>query len=291
VKSRFTFCALFALAISGCSLSSNSSSNNNPLAGVTIIEATPAPATPTPSPSPTPAPSQTQAIADGGFESGMFSTSAWTACSIPHVAPSSTASPVAAVATPAIGAVVVSASSPPFQVAASPAAATVPAIHSGTYAALTYSGTGAQTTYEPNGTKTGPAGDNGICQTFTLPTSGTLSMYVNEGDSDTGLKYADQEADIVSSTGTVTNLFYELNGAAYQTADAGGVYEERGPYALTAAPYNLTPGQTYTLFIGSYDSEPGAKYGVYMFVDDVSLIGTTTTSSASRHGATQRNRR
>jgi hypothetical protein len=203
---------------------------------------------------------------------------------VPSPSPGSTQTPFPAVASASVGAAIVSASSAPFQVAATPNAATTPAIHSGTYAALTFSGTGAQTAYENSaGAKTGPAGANGVCQTITVPTSGVLSMYVNEGGSDTGLQYADQEADLVSSSGTSTNLFYELNDPNYagtNGATAGGTWVQKGPYALTAAPYNLTPGQSLTLFIGSFDSDPGAKYGVYMFADDVSLTGTTATGAA-----------
>ena len=285
--------AIWALA--ACGVNGNSSSANNPLAGVTIIKAPPSAAptaTPVPTASPTPAPSATEALTDTGFESGGFSDG-WTACSIPHVAPSSTASPFAAVATGSIGAAIVSASSPPFQVAATPAPETTPAIDAGTYSAFTYAGTGAQTAYPSStGGKTGLAGVNGICQTFTVPTAAVLTMEVNEGGSDTGLNYADQEADIVSSGGASTNVFFELNDPVFAITSgapagttAGGTWVQRGPYNLTTAPFNLTPGQSVTLFIGSFDSDPGAKYGVYMFVDNVTVTGTTASPSSIKRVA------
>ncbi|HTV74742.1 MAG TPA: hypothetical protein VME66_13680 [Candidatus Acidoferrales bacterium] len=276
--------AFCLLVLAACSTGGGSASNNNPLAGVTIIQPTAPPSatpTPVPTPTPTPAPNMIEALTDTGFESGGFSDG-WTACSIPHVAPSSTASPFATVAPASIGAVIVSATSSPFQVAATPNPATTPAVYAGTYSALTFSGTGAQTTYATTG-KLGPAGANGVCQTFTVPTDAVLTMYVNEGGSDSGLNYADQQADIISTGGVDTNLFFELDAASYSgtgTPPAGGAWAIRGPYDLTSAPYNLTPGQSATLFIGSFDSDPAAKYGVYMFVDNVTITGFSTSSSS-----------
>jgi hypothetical protein len=291
VNLRIGAIALGLLAVTACSLSGNSSQSNNPLAGVTIVQPSPtAPptATPVPTPTPTPAPDAVEALTDTGFESGGFA-GGWTACSIPHAAPSSTATPFPAVSAAVVGAAIVSATSPSFQVTATPNPANTPAIYAGTYSAFTYSGTGAQTAYlNAAMSKTGPAGANGICQTFTVPTSASLTMYVNEGGSDTGLNYADQEADIVTSGGTTTNLFFELNDPPYAGTDgatAGGTWVERGPYALTGPPYNLTPGESVTLFIGSFDSYPSAKYGVYMFVDNVTVTGFATAASSKRGSA------
>ena len=278
-RRHYGFLALCALGLglAACSTSGNSS-NNNPLGGVTIIQpAAPTP-TPVPTPSPTPAPSSTDVLTDSGFESGGFAAG-WSKCSIPRVVVGSTASPLPTpfptVAPGSVGAVIISASSPPF--VESPNPSVTPAIHSGSYAALTYSGAGAATVYGG-----GPAGLNGVCQTFTVPTDAVLNMYVNEGASDTGLKYADQEADIVTSSGTVINLFQELYGLE---PGGGGDWESRGPFALTAAPYNLTPGESVTIFAGSFDSDPSAKYGVYMFVDDVTVIGTVPAAGAVRKPA------
>ncbi len=280
--------ALGIIAVTACSLSGNSAQNNNPLGGVTIVQPSPTvppTATPVPTPTPTPAPNAVEALTDTGFESGGFAAG-WTACSIPHAAPSSTATPFPAVSAAVVGAAIVSATSPAFQVTATPGPANTPAIYSGTYSAFTYSGTGAQSAYlNASSAKTGPAGANGICQTFTVPASAVLTMYVNEGGSDTGLNYADQEADIITSGGTSTNLFYELNDPPYAGTDgatAGGTWVEKGPYDLTAAPYNFTVGQSVTLFIGSFDSDPGAKYGVYMFVDNVTVTGLSSPASTKR---------
>jgi hypothetical protein len=275
VNRQYGFLAFCILALAACGTSSNGPSGN-PLGGVTIIQPTAAPTTPAPTPTPTLAPNAVEALTDTGFESGGFS-GGWTACSIPHVAPSSTAAPGATVAPGSIGAAIVSAASAPFQVTATPSAATTPAVYGGTYSAFTFSGTGAQTAYESGGAKTGPAGTNGICQTFTVPPNAVLTMYVNEGGSDSGLKYADQQADIISTGGVDTNLFYELDADSNPgtgTPATGGTWAIRGPYNLTSNPFNLTAGQSVTLFIGSYDSSPSAVYGVYMFVDDVTVIGT-----------------
>jgi hypothetical protein len=274
--------ALGILAVTACSLSGNSSQNNNPLSGVTIIQPTVTPVTPTPTPSPTPPPNAVEALTDTGFESGGLAAG-WTACSIPHVIPSSTATPFPAVASgQPIGAAIVSATSPAFQVATSPSPAATPAIYAGTYAAFTYAGTGAETTYGG-----GTAGTNGVCQTFTVPENAMLSMYVNEGGSDYPIKYGDQQADIIATGGTDTNLFYELNdpGDVADGGTAGGTWVQKGPYALTAAPYNFAVGQSVTLFVGSFDNSPGAKYGVYMFVDNVTVTGISSGASLHRGSA------
>jgi hypothetical protein len=294
--------ALIALALAACSNGGASSSSPINLSGVVITTPSPTPVpTITAGPTATPA----NALNDGGFESGAFSaTAGWTACSIPHPNVGSTAmptpAPFAAVGTAAsIGAVIVSTTSASFQVAKTPAAATTPAIFSGSFAALTYSGTGAQTAYEPvAGTKTGVAGANGICQTVTIPAGAELSMFVNEGGSDNNIGFADQEADIIPVTGANAGvampLFAEFNAASdagsvetggtppNQTATAGGTYVMRGPYALTAAPYNLAAGQSVQLFIGSFDSEPSTSFGAYLFVDNVVLTGPSVPAALHR---------
>ena len=289
---RYGLFVLGLFSLAACSLSGNGATNNNPLAGVTIVQPSatvPPTATPVPTPTPTPAPAATEALSDTTFASGGFAAG-WTACSIPHAPPvGSTASPFPAVTAGSIGAVIVNPSSSPFQVTTSPspAPATTPAVYTGTYSALTFSGTGAQTVY--GNPKAGLAGANGICQTFTVPTSAVLSMYVNEGGSDTGLKYADQEADLVSSSGVTTNLFLELNDPpnfpGTGATSPGGSWVERGPFALTGPPYNFTPGQSLTLFIGSFDSSPSYYYGVYMFVGEATVTGTTTPASTRRRDA------
>jgi hypothetical protein len=301
-KSLGVFLALFALALAACS-GGGSASNPLSLSGLTIT-------TPSPSPPPvvTPAPtaSPNNALKDGDFESGAFNaTAGWTACSIAHPNVTSTAAPsptpFAAIGTAStVGALYASTTTAPFQGNPTPAPSTTPAIFAGNFSALTYSGTLAQTVFEPApGTKTGPAGANGICQTVVIPAGASLSMFVNEGGSDSGLGFADQEADIIPATGpgagTPIRLFLELNdsknaGAAEtggtpagQTATAGGTYLMKGPYALTAAPYNIAAGTSAQLFIGSFDSEPSTSFGVYMFVDDVNLTGSSVPAAINRN--------
>jgi hypothetical protein len=300
--------ALFALALAACSGGGSSTTSPINLSGVVITTPSPTPAAViTPAPTPTPG----NVLNDGGFESGAFSaTAGWTACSIAHPNVASTAAPTptpfpAIGAAASIGAVLVSATSAPFKGDPAPAPSTTPAIYAGNFAALTYAGTAAQTTFEPvSGTKTGVAGANGICQTITVPAGAQLSMFVNEGGTDSGLAFADQEADVIPATGANAGvpipLFLEFNapsnaGSAEtggtpsgQTATAGGTYVMRGPYALTAAPYNLTAGQSVQLFIGSFDSEPSSTFGVYMFVDNVILTGPQVP--AAIHQTTLMNR-
>jgi hypothetical protein len=297
-KSLGLLLALFALALAACSSSGSAASTPFNLAGIVIT--TPSPTVATPAATSTPA----NALKDGGFESGTFSSTAgWTACSIPHPGPISTAvpppAPFAAVPAVNVGAVIVSATSPPFAVAKAPAPATTPSILAGNFAALTYSGTAAQTVFPiAGGGKSGPGGANGICQTVTIPAGAQLSMFVNEGGSDTGLDFADQEADIIptsgANAGVAIPLFLELNDPGFagssetggtpagQTSTAGGTYLMKGPYALTAAPYNLAAGQSAQLFIGSFDSEPSASFGVYMFVDNVILTGPSVPTAVNR---------
>jgi hypothetical protein len=293
--------AFFALALAACS-GGGSAGSPLSLPGLAIT-------TPSPSPVPTvtaaPTATPNNALKDGDFESGTFNaTAGWTACSIAHPNVTSTAvpspTPFPAIGTAStIGALYASATTAPFQGNPTPAPSTTPAIFAGKFAALTYAGTAAQTVFEPvPGTETGAAGANGICQTVTVPTGASLTMYVNEGGTDTGLGFADQEADVIPTTGAnagaVIPLFLELNDPKFagsaevggtpsgQTSTAGGAYVQKGPYALTGAPYNLTVGQTVQLFIGSFDSEPSTTFGVYMFVDDVNLTGPSVPASISR---------
>jgi hypothetical protein len=282
-KSLGLLLALFALALAACSSGGNAAASPFNLAGIVIT--TPSP---TPPPVVTPAPTATpgNVLNDGGFESGTFSaTAGWTACSIAHpnaastAVPSPTPFPVIANAA-SIGAIIASASSAPFQGNPTPAPATTPAILTGKFAALTFSGTPAQTTFESvPGTKSGTNGASGICQTVAIPAGAQLSMFVNEGGTDSGLSFADQEADIIPTTGANAGvpirLFAELNEAG----SGGGTYTMKGPYALTGAPYNLIAGQSVQLFIGSFDSSPSATFGVYMFVDNVILTGPSVPAA------------
>jgi hypothetical protein len=239
-------------------------------------------------------------LSDPGFETegAAMAFSAWTPCSYPH--PAYTGTPVPAI-TSGITSVLVSASSPTFTVGSTPVPMTTaptpiatvqPSAHSGTYAALTYSGTGADSAIFPPATSAVASntngGANGICQSFTVPENAVLNVYVDEGGYESGVagKYGDQEATLFAGTNLATatpiSVFEELNTQYGGTATNG--YVLRGPYALTAAPYNLVPGTIATLFLGTYDSEPGNKYGEYMFVDDASVVGIPVIAASVRRG-------
>ena len=256
---RFGVLVPFVVALAACSTSSNSNITN-PLAGVTIINPTP---TPVPTPTFTPAPTATNVIVDGGFETegaAKMTFSSWLPCSyLDGGTPALTSG---------ITADVVSATDPSFTVDSSPVTTIATTPDTGTYAALTYTGTGANDVIFPPNTaavaSNGKGGANGICQTFVVPQNAMLTMNVNEGGYESKPSYGDQEADLFVGSNTDT-------------------YTAKGPYALTGAPYSLSAGQTVTLFIGTYDSEPDAKYGEYMLVDNVAVVGTPVTASAVRH--------
>ncbi len=303
MNQRIAIYMLAVIGIAACSTSGNSSSSNNPLAGVTIQTATPTPsptATPVPTATPTPAPMSTQAIADGGFETTTFSASAWQPCSYPKAQASGTPVPMV---TGTITADFISPSSPPFTEGAypgpsntsTPTATVQPSVHGGTYAALAYAGTGANAViFGPNTAAVkSTGGENGICQTFTVPTSASLTFYVDEGGYDSNSSttiYADQEATLFAgptsalASASPIPLFSELN-TYEQTSSAETGYVEKGPYALTGAPYNLSPGSTATLYIGAYDSSPNTKYGTWIEADDVSITGITVGASSARYRA------
>ncbi len=290
--------ALLAMSLAACSTSGNSNTTNNPLAGVTIIQPTPTvppTATPVPTATPTPAPMSTQAIANGGFETTTFASTGWTPCSYPK--PLATGTPYPMV-TGTITADYVSASSPTFTEGSypgpggspTPTATVQPSVHGGTYAALAYTGTGAAATIFPPNTaaQKSTAGENGICQTFTVPVAASLTMYINEGGYDSNSPttvYADQEATLFAgpmsgiASASPIPLFSELN-TYEQTNTAQTGYVAKGPYALTGAPYNLAAGSTATLYIGAYESSPSTKYGAWIEADDVSVIGTTKSTSS-----------
>jgi hypothetical protein len=238
---------------------------------------------------------QSNVIVDGGFETegaaGSFAgaSNGWAACSYAHVDAGSNATaptPVPAIAVANVTADLVSATTASFTVGATPAPAStakpapviVPATHSGSFAALTYTGTGADTSFRKSAT-----GANGICQTFVVPVGGVLTVFVNEGGDESG-NFGDQEATLFA--GGLSALaapapapiiaFQELNASVPSTTATPAPYVQRGPYALTLAPpmgLGLTPGTTATLFLGTFDDGPSNKFGEYMFVDDVSLMG------------------
>ena len=272
----------------------------SPTPSPTPIGATAAPVTPSPTPSPTPMPTvNPNVLVDGGFESegaADMTFSSWSKCSFIHPGTGATSSPYPAVASGLVTGDIVSASDPSFLVGPTPAATPFATVssqpNSGTYAALTYSGTYANTTAFPPGAAqaSAKAGANGICQTFVVPTDAMLTFFVNEGSSDTDTAtgtYFDQEGDIfagASTTGTPVSVFLDKdtqNPKATTTYVSG--YQMKGPYALTASPFNFTPGQTVTLFLGTFESSSSNFYGAYAFFDDVAVSGTPlATTSVER---------
>src|SRR5271154_4906321 len=79
-----------------------------------------------------------------------------------------------------------------------PADATIQStvVHSGSFAAQTGSPTS-----EPNG-------KSGVCQSFVVPAGASLTVWINEQTNETSTKFADQEADLLNSSGTVVSNLY-----------------------------------------------------------------------------------
>jgi hypothetical protein len=135
---------------------------------------------------------------------------------------------------------------------ASNVAVTTAQAHSGTYSVLL----GSTTTPEVNGTA-------GVCQTVTVPASGTLTFWVYEGTTDT-ISYVDQEADVESTSGTVLTQLYK-------EADTTNGWEEKS-FSLSSYA-----GQTVRIYFGVKGNGYSKDY-VYEYLDDVSLTGTATAS-------------
>lgn len=124
--------------------------------------------------------------------------------------------------------------------------------HSGSYSALN----GSTSSPEVNGTA-------GICQTVIVPAGGTLTFWVNEGSSDT-IKYVDQEADLLTTSGAnITQLYKEA-------ASTSGWVEKTFDLSSYA-------GQTVQLYFGVKGNGYSKDY-VYQYVDDVSLTGSSTAT-------------
>lgn len=256
------------------------------------------------------APTPPPGISNGDFASGALVDShgfGWTSCSIGHTSlaaainpspvPAGAATQTAAPTTPVIPAptVVIGTPPPDYNPNITP---TAPPAEVGTNVALTG---------DPEGETTG---STGICQTFVVPASTPeLTFWVYEGGSEYNFKYADQEADILDSTGTTIQqtLFAEENcfwypgtlgdtgylgsgcipsaygGTATYVDWQGGYWTQRGPFDLSAYA-----GQTVTLFIGVWSSSTHASpatYGQFMFVGNVQLqagnSGSVTVSGRS----------
>jgi hypothetical protein len=255
---------------------------------------------------------QSNVIVDGGFEiegaahAFAGATNGWAACSYAHPNAASTAAaptPVPAVTGTPITSVLVSSTSANFTVGATPkptatppvptpAPTITPAIHGGSFAALTYTGTGADTSYGKSKT----AGANGICQTFVVPVSGVLTLFANEGGDEEATD-GDQEGTLfvgglsalAAASPSPISVFSDLN-ATVPVVTPTATYVQKGPFALTLAPpmgLGIAAGTTVTLFLGTFDNDSSNTFGEYMFVDDVSLMGflpqtASGTSSSTR---------
>ena len=127
--------------------------------------------------------------------------------------------------------------------------------HTGTYAVVLGSGSNP----EVNGTAA-------VCQTVTVPSSGSLSFWVNEGTNDT-VKYADQEADVQTTSGSNLKQLYK------EAASTGGWVQRT--YDVSAYA-----GQTVRLYFGVKGNGYSSGH-IYLDLDDVSLTGSGSTSSPS----------
>jgi hypothetical protein len=128
-------------------------------------------------------------------------------------------------------------------------------VHSGTSSALI----GSTAKPEVNGTK-------GICQTVTVPAAATLTFWVYEGTDDT-ITYVDQEADILSTSGTqIAQLYSE--------AKSTGAWVEKS-FSMSAYA-----GETVQLYFG-VKGNGYASDDVYEYLDDVSLTGTSSSPTPS----------
>ena len=134
-------------------------------------------------------------------------------------------------------------------------ATTTAKANSGTYSVLL----GATAKPEVNGTKA-------VCQTVTVPAAGSLSFYVYEGTNDT-ISYVDQEADILSASGTVLKQLYS-------EAKSTGAWVQK-TFDLSAYA-----GQTVQLYFGVKGNGYASDY-VYEYLDDVSLTGTSSSPTPS----------
>ncbi len=128
-------------------------------------------------------------------------------------------------------------------------------VHSGSYSELS----GSTSSPEVNGYA-------GVCQQVTIPSNGVLTLWVNEGTNDS-LAYADQEADLLDSSGNVVDTIFS------EAATTQGWVERS---------YNLSQyaGQSYWLFFGVYGNGWNSGY-IYQYVDDVSLTAGGVTPSPS----------
>jgi hypothetical protein len=134
-------------------------------------------------------------------------------------------------------------------------AVTTAQAHSGSYSVLL----GSTKTPEVNGTA-------GVCQTVTVPAGATLTFWVYEGTTDT-IQYVDQEADILSTSGTqLAQLYSEAKSTS------GWVQKS---FSLSSYA-----GQTVELYFG-VKGNGYSKDDIYEYLDDVALTGTSASPSPS----------
>jgi len=127
--------------------------------------------------------------------------------------------------------------------------------HSGTYAA--FAGTSAAPEVK---------GLSGVEQTVTIPSGGKLSVFLR-GVSNDSITYADQEADLLDSTGATVFQCYKvlLNAATY---------------AQQSCDVSAYAGRSLTLFIGVNGNGYANAY-VGATIDDVVLSGTGVSPAPS----------
>jgi cell division septation protein DedD len=131
-------------------------------------------------------------------------------------------------------------------------------VYAGSYAAKM-----GGTTTEPNGTE-------GVYQTVTIPTGGVLTFELEELTNETSTTYADQEADIRSTSGTILKNLYK------ETVNTG----TWGSRSYDVSAY---AGQTVEIYFGVTASGTSG-YHIVQYIDSVSLTGSgtaTATPSAS----------
>ena len=116
------------------------------------------------------------------------------------------------------------------------------------------------------------SGLDGVCQTVTVPASGQLSVWVNEGTSEAFTSTADQEADLLDSNGNVITTLYSENG-------------NTNGYVQKSFDLSSYAGQSVQLFFGIYGSGSSSDYN-YVYVDDVALAGASTPTPAPSVGPT-----
>jgi hypothetical protein len=290
---------------------SDKAKNKTPIAITVNSAATPTPSpTPTSTATPTSSPTPGSGIVNGNFASGNLAPG-WKACSFAHspltkpvsASPAPAGTAAQTLDTPAIAAATLAkygntVGTPPPNLNPNNSGAIPGAI-----------GSDAAMTGDQNSQNEGAAG---VCQTFTVQAAAHyLSFYAYEGGSEYSFEYADQEADILDSTGTTVqktlfaedNCFWDpghigatgyLNSGCIPLSDGstsqyvdwqGGYWVQRGPYDLSAYA-----GKSVTLFLGVWDDASNNTpypdtYSQEMWVTNVQMSASSTfpASFGARH--------